>query len=235
VSAAITTPNPAVLQTPGNFAASAAVNPVLTWLDTSSGETAYRVRRFLITVAANGSITTGASNLPASGAGASLAANSLTFTDNGRTVAPAPTKDAVYKYEVAALNGATVGPLATVYTVATAGGLPTANRPTLTRALVGTAPNQTARVTVTWTAPAPTTGIGGWEVQRCTGATCTNFVKLTGAAVNSAGTVDGRATLTFADNSVSRATAYSYRLRAVGGAGTGLVGAFGPSQTVTTQ
>jgi hypothetical protein len=97
-----------------------------------------------------------------------------------------------------------------------------ANTPTPVCALVGAAPNQTARVTVNSTALA-TTSIGGYEIQRCTGATCTNFTKVTGTAVNSAGTVDGRATATFQDNADACGTTYRYRVRTVGGAGTGLV------------
>jgi hypothetical protein len=108
----------------------------------------------------------------------------------------------------------------------------TANRPTLTRT------NATARVTVTWTAPgnaAAQASIGGYEVQRCTGLTCTTFAKVPGAAVNTAGTVDGRGTLTFVDNTVALATGYTYRMRTVGGTGTGLLGAFSPTAIVSTN
>ena len=110
--------------------------------------------------------------------------------------------------------------------------------PTLTRALVGPAGSRSAQVTVSWTLPgaaATRASIGGYEVQRCTGTGCTSFVKLAGTAVNSAGTVDGRATASFVDSSVARGTTYRYRLRAVGGAGTGVLGGFGSATAVTTQ
>jgi hypothetical protein len=222
-SPAVTTPTGATvtLLAPTGLIATAAASPVLTWTDTSTGETTYRVRRSLVTVGATGAVTVGAPTTLTS----TLAANTTTFTDN--TAAG----NATYNYEVAARNGTTVGPVATVFTVATLGGLPTVARPTLTRALVGTA----ARVTVNWTAPGPTNSIGGYEVQRCTGTACTTFAKLTGTAVNTTGTVDGRATVSFVDATVARATSYVYQLRAVGGAGSGLAGAFSATAAVTTQ
>ncbi|MFM2066615.1 MAG: hypothetical protein RLZZ584_1524 [Pseudomonadota bacterium] len=222
ISAAVTTPGAAAvtLLAPTGLVATSGTNPVLTWTDASTGETTYRVRRSLVTVSATGSVTIGTPTTLTN----TLPANTTTFTDNTANA------NATYRYEVAARNGTTVGPVATVFAVDTLGGLPAVARPTLARALVGT----TARVTVNWTAPTPGISIGGYEVQRCTGTACTTFAKLTGTAVNSAGTVDGRATLSFADNTVARRTTYVYRLRAVGGAGTGLVGGFSGTGTVTT-
>jgi hypothetical protein len=217
----------ATLLAPTNLAASNANSPVLTWGDASTGETNYRVLRAVQTVNASGSITPVAATTLSS----TVAANATTFTDT------AATRDTTYKYSVAALNGATQGPLATSgFALAAAAGLPTANRPALARSLVAGA----ARVTVTWGAPGGTTSVGGYEIQRCTGATCTNFLKVSGstvtaAAVNTVGTVDGRGTLTYVDTGVARGTTYTYRMRTVGGTGTGFLGAFGPTQNVTTQ
>lgn len=221
-SAAVTTPGASTainLVAVTGLAASLARSPVLTWGDASSNETGYMVRRTPITVNTNGSISTAAPttfNLPA---------NSTTTTDTPTAL------NSTVRYEVAALNGTTIGPLASVHTVTTAGGLPTAGRPTLARSLV----NGAARVALSWTIPTPTTSVGGYEIQRCAGANCTSYAKLTGPAVNTTGTVDGRTTLGYTDTTTARGTTYSYRVRAVGGAGTGLVGTFGTSRSITTQ
>ncbi|MFM2121338.1 MAG: hypothetical protein RL722_2806, partial [Pseudomonadota bacterium] len=227
LSAAVTTPSSApqppavVLNAPTGLSASAALQPVLNWTDASTGETAYRVRRTTVVVNTDGSVTTSA---PVVRTG-TLAANTATYTDTTAT------RNTVYLYDVAALNGATVGALASAYTVATAGGLTAPGRPTLTRSLV----NNAARVAVNWTLGAPNTGVGGFEVQRCAGVGCTSYAKLPGTAVRTAGTVDGRATLSFNDTTVARGTSYTYRLRSVGGAGTGLVSGFSATSTVVTQ
>jgi hypothetical protein len=89
-------------------------------------------------------------------------------------------------------------------------------------------------VTVQWTASTSTL-VGGYEIQRCTGSNCTTFAKVPGTAINTAGTVDGRATASFVDNTVARSTAYVYRLRATGGAGTGALGAFSSTVAVSTN
>jgi hypothetical protein len=226
VSLGVTTPQVVNLAAPTSLAASVSKKPVLTWVDAAAGETAYRASRAAITVnATNGSVTAGTATIVSS----AIAANAATFTDTTGL-----NNDVTVRYDVAALNGATPGTGATVYTTSTA--LPAANTPTLARSLVGVGATATARVTLTWTALTTTATIGGYEIQRCAGTTCTNFVKVTGSAVNTAGTVDGRATVSFQDNSVARGTAYRYRMRTVGGAGTGLVStSFSGNAAVTTQ
>jgi hypothetical protein len=204
------------LLAPTNLAASAAAQSVLTWTDASTGETGYRVRRTAFTVNTNGSLTAGAPVVLSQ----TLAANAAAFVDL------AATSGATVQYDVAALNGATVGALATAYAVP--GGLPVANRPNLART------NGVAQVTVTWTA-LTTASVGGYEVQRCTGNGCTSFVKVPGTAVATAGTVDGRATATFVDNTVARNTTYTYLMRVVGGGTTGLAGAVSATRTVSTN
>ncbi|MEY4747927.1 MAG: hypothetical protein RIQ60_141 [Pseudomonadota bacterium] len=224
VSTGVTTPSAptsATLVAPTGLSASAANQPVLSWTDASTGETAYRVRRTVLTVNANGSITTGSTLLLSGG----VAANSTGYIDTTAT------RDIVYRYEVAPLNGGSIGPASTVTTVSTNGGLAVPSTPSLARSVVGTA----ARVVVTWSSANPTAPIGGYELQRCDGAGCTNFVKLTGTAVNTVGTVDGRTSLSFTDNNVARTTSYTYRVRAVGGAGTGLLSNFSSTRSVTTQ
>ncbi|MEY4754244.1 MAG: hypothetical protein RJA44_1919 [Pseudomonadota bacterium] len=210
--------NSVTLNAAANVQASTANSPVVTWVDQSSGETAYRVRRTPQTVnGTTGRVTAGTTttNLISN-----LAANSTTFTDVNAI------RDAMYIYSVAAMNGTTQGPLASSgYVIAANGGLATANRPTATRV------NGVARVNLTWTA-VTAASVGGYQVERCvstgpTSTTCaagSTFEKVTGTAVNTAGTVDGRNTTGFADTTVARNTNYVYRLRTVGGAGTGLLG-----------
>jgi hypothetical protein len=103
-------------------------------------------------------------------------------------------------------------------------------------------PNATARVTVAL--PGLTNAaVGGYEIQRCvsTGVastTCaagTDFVKVVGTAVNTAGTVDRRDSTSYPDNSVSRNTNYVYRIRTVGGSGTGLSSGFSAPRAVSTN
>jgi hypothetical protein len=217
VSLGVTPPGGTVtLLAPTNLVASTAAQPVITWIDASTGESAYRVRRTVYTVNTNGSVTAGTTAVLSQ----TLAANANAFVDTTAT------SGTTVQYDVAALNGATAGALATVFTVP--GGVPVANRPNLTPT------NATARVTLTWTA-LTTASVGGYEVQRCTGNGCTNFVKVPGTAVNTAGTVDGRATATFVDNTVARNTTYTYRMRAVGGGTAGAAGAVSATRTVSTN
>ena len=202
----VTTQSATVLAAPGTVSATQANRPVLSWTDTSTDETNYRVGRTPYTVAANGTVTVGARTVLSS----LLAPNTITFTDTTAT------RDQTYRYDVQALSGATVGPQSTVFTVA--GALSTANRPSLVRSLVGTGVNATARVALTWTT-LTTSNVGGYVIERCAGAGCTNFAKVNGTAVNTLGTVDGRGTRTFTDTTVARATSYTYRMRAVSGKG----------------
>jgi hypothetical protein len=236
VTASVTPQAAATLVAPGNLAATRANTPALTWQDLSTGETNYRVGRTAYTVAANGSVTIGTRSVLSS----TVVAGGTSFSDGGAT------RDLTYLYDVGALSGASVGPQSTVFTVA--GALPTANRPSLARSLVGTAPNQTARVTLTW-ATLSQNNVGGYVIERqCTSTTnpavtgCganAAFNKVNGTAVNTTGTVDGRGTATFQDNTVARATTYTYRMRAVGGNGitlpAGVTYPNGPTQNVTTQ
>jgi hypothetical protein len=213
--------NVANLLAPTNLTADTNARPTLAWTDNAVGESGYRAVRTPLTVAANGSVTLG---VPVT---QNFAADTLTF----REAAGAVTNPGSYRYVVTALNGAIVGAPATVQTVI--GGLPTVGNPTLTR---GTAPNQ-ARVTITW-ARQNVTAVGGYEIQRCQGAGCTSFTKLTGTAVNTDGTVDGRgatANLSFQDDTVVRGTTYRYRIRAIGGGKPSAVGGFNAViQNVTT-
>jgi hypothetical protein len=217
VSANVTTPQvaPVVnLVAPTALSASIATRPVLGWTDGSTGETNYRVSRTPITVnATTGAISAGATTIVSSTVAplatpATGGAMSFTETNNqGNNV--------TVRYDIQALSGATVGTASSVYAITTA--LPTVATPT-TAAIAG------GGIRVNWTASTTTT-VGGYEIQRCTGAGCTNFTTLT--------TVNGRNTATFADTTATTVgTTYRYRMRAVGGVGTGVApGTF--SGTVT--
>ncbi|MGY0199127.1 fibronectin type III domain-containing protein [Leptothrix sp. BB-3] len=191
-----------------NLTATINGSPTLAWTDNSINESGYRAARSLATVAADGTVTfAAATNL-------AQAANSTGFRE-----ANALTANRTYRYVVTPLNGATVGPAATVYTFTNA--LPTPNAPTFSL-------NNASGVTVTWSlgGGASTLSVGGYEVQRCianaAGTACAagqTAAKLNGTAVNTAGTVDGRATLTFRDTTAAAGTRYRYFVRAVGGAG----------------
>jgi Fibronectin type III domain len=232
VSTAVSTPAivvPLAAPTGLTVTPTTVARPTISWIDNATGETGYRVVR----TKSNVNATTG---LMTAGTATTLnfAANTRSFRE--ATAANLDIDAGTYTYVVGAVSGTTLGATASVKAVI--GTLPAMGLPTTTRSLVGTAPNQTARVRVTWTAPTFSTNVGGYEIQRCAGATCTNFVKVNGTAVNTAGTVDGRtgaASLAFNDDTVARGTAYRYRIRAVGGSGSGLFGAFGGNRAVTTQ
>lgn len=213
--------NVANLLAPTNLTADTNARPTITWTDNAVGESGYRLLRNTLTVAANGSVTESTQQ-----ATLTALANATTFREANQLA------NASYRYRVLAVNGATTGAEGIVQTVV--GGLPQVGNPTLTRSLVGTA----ARVTVTWTRQNQA-AVGGYEIQRCEGAGCTNFTKLAGSAVNTDGTVDGRGatgTLSFQDNTVNRGTVYRYRIRAVGGGKPSALGAFNATaQTITTQ
>lgn len=227
-SVSVTTTDVPNLFAPTNLAVTtAALRPVLTWIDTSTGETNYRVKRTPITVNLNGSITAGTPVIASS----TVAANAFRFTDTPQSA------KATLLYDVGAFTATTTGALAKAYTVI--GGLPTVTQQALTRSPTSAirALTNPTTVTVRWLVPgtaAAQAPIGGYEVQRCSLAACTNFTKLTGTAVNTAGTVDGRSSLHFVDNNVARLTVYRYRIRPVGGAGTSQLGTFSDVVDVTT-
>ncbi|RZS57094.1 fibronectin type III domain-containing protein [Sphaerotilus mobilis] len=202
---------PPVLNAPTNLTATTGTRPTLNWVDNSSGETGYRVIRRAQTVdAATGLVTAGAAttfNIPT--------ANLTTYRE---TVANTLPTQQLVGYEVMAMDGTTVGASASRYAITSA--LPTASRPVATA-------NGAGSLSITW----PVTGqahVSGYELQRCAGATCTNFAKVPGTVVNSDGTVDGRATAGFIDTGLTSGTTYRYRLRTVGVKGSSLVGAFSP-------
>ena len=215
--------NIVTLGAPTTVAASTATQPVVTWTDNSIGESGYQIRRRAYTVDATTGIATAGnwSTLTAASAVAGSGSRG-TFTD---ATAVANT---TYMYEVAPLNGAVVGTAATTgHTLALTGGLTRMSGfGTVTASVVGTA----GRVVLTWAA-STNPSVAGYEITRCNslvlpfvGATavCTNTAVKLGSAANSGGTVDGRNTITFTDNTVARNTSYVYNIRLLGASGTGI-------------
>ncbi len=205
ISAAAVVAGPTSLSAPTNLTATVNTRPTLTWVDNSTGESGYRVNRYAQTVNADtGAVTEGAVTTQ------NIAANLQTFRESAANILPT---QQLLRYEVLALDGATLGDSVSRYTMTSA--LPAASRPVA-------AANGAGSLRITW--PVTTQAIvGGYELLRCAGATCTNFVKVNGTAVNTTGTVDGRSTSSFIDTGLTSGTTYRYRLRTVGGAGTGLV------------
>jgi hypothetical protein len=207
-SNAVSVATPLNLVAPSNLSTVINSRPTVNWTDNSSGETGYRlVRRTQTVNATTGLMTAGA------GVNRSAAANAQTYREPN-----ALNNNLTLSYEVMALNGATTGPSALAYVLTTA--LPTAARP-------AAAGNGAGSIRLTWVA-STVASVGGYEIQRCEviapAITCTDFAKVTGTAVNTLGTVDGRATTAFNDTGLTSGRTYLYRSRTVGGAGTGYVG-----------
>ena len=203
----------ASLAAPSNVTAIDNGRPTVSWTDNSTGESGYRLIRRTQTVNnQTGLMTEGAATTR------NLAANLQTFREP-----TALANNLTLRYEVLAVNGTTLGASTSVYALTTA--LPTAPRP-------AAAANGAGNIRLTWAA-LTTASVGGYEIQRCEGVACTNFSKVTGTAVNTAGTVDGRATVAFNNTGLTSGTSYTYRMRTVGGSGTGKFGAtFGATRTL---
>ena len=80
-----------------------------------------------------------------------------------------------------------------------------------------------AEVDLSWGAATDNVGVTGYDVERCSGASCTNFAQI--AATSGTGT-------TYKDTAVSASTSYSYRVRAIDAAGN--LGAYSNQSTATT-
>jgi hypothetical protein len=180
-------------------------NPLaLSWGDASSGESGYRVQRRTVTLSNAGARTNGAFATVTT-----AAANATGFTD------AALPNNAIVEYSVAALNGATVGPVATV--LAVPGGIAgVIAAPTATVARRGNV------VTFNWaqagTNATNRAGVGGYIVQRCQVTPADNCAAAsTGWAT--AATVAGRSTLTATQTIAPSAPARTYRFRVISATG----------------
>ncbi len=132
---------------------------------------------------------------------ATASANS--YMDTGLTAGK------TYRYRVRAVDGA--GNLSTNYSnVASATTqVPDTTRPSKPTGLTATAAGA-SQINVAWTAStdAGGSGLAGYRVERCPGAGCTSFAQIATASANSYG-----------DTGLTVGAGYSYRVRAVDGAG----------------
>jgi FtsP/CotA-like multicopper oxidase with cupredoxin domain len=171
----------------------------LGWTDQSVGETGYAVLRATGTVnGTTGAVTYGAAaRLPK--ATSVLAANLATYAD--ATAAA----NAVYQYQVEALNGATVGPVASVV-------VPTATTLAApTQLASGGGATKTALI-LKWQASTNAL-VTGYAIQRCLGTATTCTAAST--AWVSVGMVAGRNTVKYTDAGLVTKTSYSYRVKSV--------------------
>jgi hypothetical protein len=172
--------------------------PALSWGDASSGESGYRVQRRTVTLSNAGVRTNG--NFATV---ATAAANATGVTD------AALPNNAIVEYSVAALNGATAGPVATV--LAVPGGIPSViAAPTITVA------RRNNVVTFDWfqagTNAANRAGVGGYVLQRCQ-VTPADNCGAASAGWAAAATVTGRSTLTATQTIAPSVPARTYRFR----------------------
>src|SRR6266705_2238708 len=124
-------------------------------------------------------------------------ATSPTTTFNDTTAGL--TGSTTYNYRVRATDAANnLGPYSN-----TASATTPANAPTAPTNLTATAPGST-QINLSWTAATETGGtISQYLIERCTGATCSNFVQVASSP-----------TTTFNDTSLTGSTTYNYRVRA---------------------
>ena len=125
-----------------------------------------------------------------------------------------------YRYRVRAIDAAgnlsAYSAIATATTAASADTTP----PTVPSSLTATANGSTA-INLSWTASTDNVGVTGYRVERCQGASCTNFAQI----ATPTGT-------TFSNTGLAAGTTYRYRVRAIDAAGN--LGGYSPTATATT-
>ena len=124
-----------------------------------------------------------------------------TFSDTGLAAST------TYRYQVRAVDAA--GNLSAYSSIATATTPAAADTtaPSAPTGLTATAIS-TTRIDLGWTASTDNVGVTGYRVERCQGASCTNFAQ-----------VGTPAATTFSDTGLTANTTYRYRVRAVDAAG----------------
>ena len=128
---------------------------------------------------------------------------------------------ASYGYEVRALDAAgNLGPVSNAVSATTAGTTDT-TAPSPPGTLSATAAAST--INLGWGAATDNVGVAGYQVERCQGAGCATFAQI--------GTVSGTGT-SYGDTGLSAGTSYSYRVRAVDGAGN--LGPYSNTATAST-
>ncbi len=114
-----------------------------------------------------------------------------------------------YRYRVRAIDGAGNASGYASVAEATTTAPPDTTPPTVPGALTATA-NGTTQITLGWTASTDSggSGLAGYRVERCEGASCSSFAEIAQPATNA-----------FVDTGLLASTTYRYRVRAIDGAG----------------
>jgi chitodextrinase len=122
-----------------------------------------------------------------------------TFNDTG--LAPSTS----YSYRVRATDAA--GNLSSYSATSTATSSPDTTPPTAPASLTATAASST-QINLSWTASTDDVGVTGYKVERCSGASCSNFAQIATPTATS-----------YNNTSLTASTSYSYRVRATDAAG----------------
>ena len=200
----VTGPDTSVPTTPSSLTATASGTSTvnLAWSASTDnvGVTGYRIER------CQGATCTNYAQIATS--------TGTTFSNTGLTAATA------YRYRVRANDAAgNLSGYSPVATATTAAGGDT-SAPTTPSSLTATA-SGTSTVNLAWSASTDNVGVTGYRIERCQGATCTNYAQI----ATSTGT-------TFSNTGLTAATAYRYRVRANDAAGN--LSGYSPVATATT-
>ena len=132
---------------------------------------------------------------------ATTSGSATTFTDTGLTAST------IYNYRVRATDAAGNASNYSNIATATTKAVTDSTAPTAPSNLVAAASSSTA-IGLTWTASTDSVGVTGYRVERCSGASCTNFAQIKTST-----------TASFSDSGLTASTTYRYRVRAADAAG----------------
>jgi fibronectin type 3 domain-containing protein len=113
------------------------------------------------------------------------------------------TASTTYRYRVRAVDGAGNPSANSAIVTATTQGIPDTMAPTTPTGLAATAVSG-SQVNLTWTASSDNVGVTGYQLERCTGPSCTTFAQIATPTTNSYSDTTG----------LVASTAYRYRVRA---------------------
>jgi thermitase len=158
----------------------------LAWTDNANNETGFSVERCA------GATCTNFAQI------ASLAANTTSYQNIGLT------SSTTYRYRVRASNASVNSGYSNIASASTQAGTTLPAAPTL----LGATAVSSSQINLSWTDNA--NNETGLSVERCAGATCTNFVAIASLGANATA---------YQNTGLSSATAYRYRVRAFNGVG----------------
>jgi chitodextrinase len=127
-------------------------------------------------------------------------ATALAFNDTGLTAGTS------YSYRVRATDAA--GNLGSYSNVATASTQSSDTQPPTAPSNLSALATSSSQVNLNWTAATDNVGVSGYRVERCQGTSCTDFTQIATPAG-----------IAYSDMGLTANTSYSYRVRAVDGAG----------------